>query len=948
MTTESTFERMRRTSHLAAGNFSYMESMYDRWLANPGDVPRNWRSYFERLPNLGEVSGADVRHSTIVAHFERLGRNRFKARPEAAATDLSNEHNRKQAAVSELIASYRQYGHEEANIDPLGLMPRRRIRELDPLSNPILGAADLDDVFQVGSFHFGTETATLRAFVAALRETYCRTIGLEYTHIVNLDEVAWLEQRIESSRAQINPDTSGKLHLLERLTAAEGLETYLHNRYPGTKRFGLDGCESFIPLLDHSIQRIGASGCVECVIGMAHRGRLNVLVNILGKQPSDLFDEFEGKSVAALGSGDVKYHLGFSSDVHTPGGTLHLALSFNPSHLEIVAPVVQGSVRARQDRRSDPEGHLVVPIIVHGDAAFAGQGVVMESFQMSQTRGYSTGGSLHVILNNQIGFTTDERQDARSTEYCSEVAKIVQAPIFHVNADDPEAVLFVTELAVDYRMKYKKDVVIDLVGYRRHGHNEAEDPTRTQPVMYRRIHDLPRVSASYARQLISEGVIDESGVQKMASEYREALASGRHVALSLSSEPDASLFVNWLPYVGAAYDETIDTRFDEARLRKLASRLDRMPEGFELHKQVRSVLDDRLRMAAGARPVNWGFAEIMAYASLIDEGIPVRLTGQDVAIGTFSHRHARIYNQRDGAACTPLQELRSDVSFDIYNSLLSEEAVLAFEYGYAATTPTSLTIWEAQFGDFANGAQVVIDQFISSGELKWGRLCGLVMLLPHGYDGAGPEHSSARLERFLQLCAQDNMVLVVPSTPAQVFHMFRRHMKVPTRRPLVVMSAKNLLRYREAVSSIDELTQGHFCTVLPDPYKLNPQSVERVIICSGKVFYELSHRRHEVGLEGVDIIRIEQYFPFPQVALSRELDTYPSLKSIVWCQEEPRNQGAWFSSRHRIEHAIAASRHQVALTYAGREASAAPACGYLSRHIEEQRTLVDNALGISA
>ena len=944
----STLERMRRTSHLAAGNFGYMEAMYDRWLTSPGEVPIEWRSYFEKLPNVGEIRGADVSHSTVVAHFERLGRNRFKARPVAVSTDLSDDHNRKQAVVSELISSFRQYGHEEANIDPLGLMPRRRIPELDPLSSPSLGAADLDDVFQVGSFHFGTEAATLKAFVGALRDTYCRTIGLEYMHIVNLDEVAWLEQRIESSRARLKLDREGKLHLLERLTAAEGLETYLHSRYPGTKRFGLDGCESFIPLLDHAIQRIGASGCIECVIGMAHRGRLNVLVNILGKQPKDLFDEFEGKSVAALGSGDVKYHLGFSSDVHTAGGNLHLALSFNPSHLEIVSPVVEGSVRARQDRRGDLGGDQVVPIIVHGDAAFAGQGVVMESFQMSQTRGYQTGGSLHIIVNNQIGFTTDERRDARSTEYCSEVAKLVQAPIFHVNADDPEAVLFVTELAVDYRMKYKKDVVIDLVGYRRHGHNEAEDPTKTQPVMYKRIREMPRVRARYAETLIAEGLVDAGEVSAMASNYRDALESGRHVALSLSSEPDSSLFVNWAPYIGASYDEAVDTRFDEARLRRLATRLEQIPDGFEVHKQVRSVLNDRHRMAAGARPVNWGFAEIMAYASLIDEGIPVRLTGQDVSVGTFSHRHAKIYNQKDGSSFTPLKSLRNDIAFDLYNSLLSEEAVLAYEYGYAATTPTSLTIWEAQFGDFANGAQVVIDQFISSGEVKWGRLCGLVMLLPHGYDGAGPEHSSARLERFLQLCAQDNMVVVVPSTPAQVFHMFRRHMKVSTRRPLIVLTAKNLLRYREAVSSIDELTRGRFHTVLPDPYKLNPTQVDRVVVCSGKVYYDLSNKRHELGLNNVDVIRIEQLYPFPQAALSAELDTYHALKSIIWCQEEPRNQGAWLPNRYQMERAIAASKHRVSLQYVGRDASAAPACGYISRHTEEQDALVAEALGVAS
>ena len=698
-----------------------------------------------------------------------------------------------------------------------------------------------------------------------------------------------------------------------------------------------------IHMLHEMLQRTGSHGVVETVIGMAHRGRLNVLVNILGKHPGDLFDEFEGR-VVGTGMGDVKYHQGFSSNVETPGGEMHVALAFNPSHLEIVAPVVEGSVRARQDRRRDYAGGQVVPVVIHGDAAFAGQGVVMETFQMSQTRGYHTGGTLHVIVNNQIGFTTHRADDARSTEYCSEVAKLVRAPILHVNADDPEAVLFVAQLAVDYRMQFRKDVVIDLVCYRRRGHNETEEPMKTQPLMYQAIRSHPTTRTIYADQLVGEGVASQREVDDWMERYRDSLDSGEHVALSLVHEPSVELFVNWRPYLGHKWTTPADTRFDRARLKELADLANRTPEGFVLHRQVQRIFDDRHRMAAGATPVNWGFGEIMAYATLLDEGHPVRLTGQDVGVGTFSHRHASVYNQKDGKRHIPLNHLEPWPTFDIYDSLLSEEGVLAFEYGYATTTPNALIVWEAQFGDFANGAQVVIDQFVTSGEAKWDRLCGLAMLLPHGYEGQGPEHSSARLERYLQLCADHNMQVCVPTTPAQMFHMLRRQVIRPLRRPLVALTPKSLLRHKEAVSTLEELSDGSFQPVIPDPAVTDPERVERLVLCSGKVYYELAAMRREKGLENVAIVRIEQLYPFPEPELGAVVAPFVNLNLAIWCQEEPANQGAWYSSQHHMRRVLTRHNADLYLMYAGRVAFASPAAGYFAKHIERQEQLVEDAL----
>ena len=942
---DSFVERMRKSSHLSGGNAAYLESLYESFLNDPGAIAEQWSDYFDGLPR--QRQAPDVPHSAIIEHFGRLGRNRLRARPERVSTKISDEHATKQVRVLELIAAYRNRGHRRARLDPLGVWRRADAPELD-LAYHGLSPADLDTVFQTGSAHFfDVGTASLRDIVDALERTYCSAIGVEYMHISDAAEQLWVCRRVEAARSNAALDAAEKRVVLERLAAAEGLEKYLHAKYPGTKRFSLEGSDSLIPMLHETLQRTGAHGVVETVIGMAHRGRLNVLVNIFGKHPGDLFDEFEGRLAETAAMGDVKYHQGFSSNVETTGGEMHVALAFNPSHLEIVGPVVEGSVRARQDRRSDPAGDLVVPIVIHGDAAFAGQGVVMETFQMSQTRGYRTGGTLHIIVNNQIGFTTHRIDDARSTEYCSEAAKMVRAPIFHVNADDPEAVIFVTRLAVDYRMQFKKDVVIDLVCYRRRGHNEAEEPMKTQPLMYRAIRQHPTTRAIYATRLAEEGAVGSGEADALAEDYRTSLDSGDHVARSLVHEPDAELFVDWRPYLGHEWTTPADTRVALARLQELTRKVNTVPDGFALHTQLQRLLDDRKRMGAGAAPINWGFAETMAYATLLDQGHAVRLTGQDVGVGTFSHRHAVMYNQKSGDSHVPLQHLLESAdapTFEVYDSLLSEEAVLAFEYGYATTTPDALIVWEAQFGDFANGAQVVIDQFITSGETKWARLCGLVMLLPHGYEGQGPEHSSARLERYLQLCAEHNIQVCLPTTPAQMFHMLRRQVMRPLRKPLVALTPKSLLRHKLAVSSLEDLADGCFRTVIPEVDDLDPEGVKRLVFCSGKVFYDLLEERRERKLDDVAIVRIEQLYPFPEQEFGEVIAPYKNLKYATWCQEEPANQGAWYSSQHHMRRVLA--RHDVSLYlfYAGRVGFASPASGYLSKHIDRQKRLVEEAL----
>ena len=938
---EGLMERFLNSSHFSGGNAAYIEELYEIYLHEPNSIPEEWSSFFASLPRTNGSLIPDVSHETVKQHFELLGRRQARPTPAPGSGGIHLEHERKQVKVVQLISSYRFRGHQKAKLDPLGIMQREEVPDLD-LHFHGLTEADLDTTFQTGPIYMGKAEATLREIVDTLEESYCQHLGAEFMHITSFAEKQWLAQRFESVRSKPTYGDEARLDVLSRLTAAEGLERHLDSKYPGTKRFGLEGGESLIPLVDCLIRRSGEYGCKEIVMAMAHRGRLNVLVNVLGKNPTELFDEFEGKRLVNT-SGDVKYHQGFSSNVMTPGGEVHLALGFNPSHLEISSPVVIGSGRARQDRREDPKGQKVVPIIMHGDAAFAGQGVVMETFQLSQTRAYKTGGTIHIVINNQVGFTTSRQDDARSTEYCTDIAKMVQAPILHVNGDNPDAVMFAAMLAVDYRYEFGKDIVIDLVCYRRRGHNETDEPSATQPQMYEVIRKHPTTRSLYAEKLADEGIVTQGQADKMSDDYRASLDKGDFVVHNLVREPDTSLFVNWEPYLNHDWRTPANTGIDLKALQTIASKVSTIPDGIQVQRQVAKIYDDRRKMAGGALPLNWGMAELLAYATLLEDGYPVRITGQDIGRGTFSHRHAVIHNQKDGKTFLPLTALSDEQArFDIYDSVLSEEAVLAFEYGYATTAPKGLIIWEAQFGDFANGAQVVIDQFIASGEHKWGRLSGLTMMLPHGFEGQGPEHSSARLERFLQLCAEHNMQIAIPTTPAQIFHLLRRQAIRPMRRPLVIMSPKWILRHKLATSSLEDLAEGEFENVIAD--HSDPDSIERVILCSGKVYYHLLEERISRDLDNIALVRIEQLYPFPDTELTEILSVYGNMKSIVWCQEEPINQGAWYSSQHHMKRVIKQINPDLQLNYVGRESSAAPASGYMSVHLEEQAKFIDEAL----
>lgn len=919
------------------GNAAYLESLYDRYLENPQEVPAKWRDYFAKLPASGS-SAPEVSHEAIKAQFVAYAQSGL-SRQVPAISMGGGEHEYKQIQVLRLINAYRLHGHLRAQIDPLQMreVTDANVKELS-LEDYGLTTQDLAIVFDTETF-VGPKRMALGDLYKALNETYCGSIGTEYMHIDSRLEREWIQKRIEGSRAKGTFTKEKKIDILRRLTAAEGLEKYLGAKFPGAKRFSVEGGESLIPLLDEIVERGGAEGLRECIIGMAHRGRLTVLVNVLGKDPRELFDEFEGKHASSLVSGDVKYHQGFSSNIKTAGGNVHLALAFNPSHLEIVTPVVEGSVRARQERAKDENHNKVLPIAIHGDAAFAGQGVVMETLNMSQTRGYGVGGTIHIVINNQVGFTTSNPHDARSTLYCTDVAKVILAPIFHVNADDPEAVLFVTQLALDYRMEFGKDAVIDLVCYRRHGHNEADDPFATQPVMYSAIKNHPTARQLYADALIKAGVIDAEKANALVKENREALDKGESVARNIiAGIPHA---IDWKPYFSDAWNEKVKTALSPEKITELSKTLLSAPSGFSYHGRVSKVYEERAKMAKGECPVDWGFAETLAYASLLDEGYSVRLSGQDCGRGTFFHRHAVLHDQMTGKVYTPLEHISHKARFKVIDSLLSEEAVLAFEYGYSTTDPTTLTMWEAQFGDFANGAQVVIDQFISSGEQKWGRLSGLTMLLPHGYEGQGPEHSSARLERYLQLCAQHNIQVCVPSNAAQVFHMLRRQMLRKMRKPLIVMTPKSLLRHKGATNDLKDFTQGTFQSIIPEVMNIDKQKVTKVVMCSGKVYYDLAEKRDHEKKFHIAIIRIEQLYPFPEEELKAILKQYSNAKEVIWCQEEPRNQGAWYCSQHHFEACL--SSHQQ-LDYAGREASASPAVGYSHAHNEQQEALVNEAL----
>ncbi len=934
----------RAESALDGDNAFYIESLYESYLKDPVSVPLEWQRYFASMPSESGPSGADAgpRHGEVRAQFRNYRPRALPEITEPSQQPAALGQERKQVRVLQLINAYRFLGHMAARVNPLEEERRIDIPELS-LGYHKLGGEDLATRFNTGSL-VGPAEMTLAAIHDLVHQTYCGSIGAEYMHIPSIAEKRWIQQRLESVRSAPEYTAEQRRYILERLTAAEVLEQFLHTKYVGQKRFSLEGAESLIPLLDDLIQIAGSLGIRETVLGMAHRGRLNVLINILGKSPAMLFKEFDGLIDMGDRTGDVKYHLGFSSDMNTPGGPIHVAMAFNPSHLEIVDPVVEGSVRARQDRRNDRNGSQVLPVLIHGDAAFAAQGVVMETLNMSATRGFTTRGTVHIIVNNQIGFTTSAQQDARSTFYATDVVKMVNAPIFHVNGDDPEAVVFVTQIALDYRMRFRKDVVIDMICYRRHGHNEADEPLATQPVMYRKIRALPTTRARYAQRLIDDGIITTLTADALVQHRRSALEKGDPVVPHLINESAVEYVygVDWKRFSGYRWDAPADTRLTPDRFQRLSEALTRVPEGFELHPRVAKIMEARRAMASGKQALDWGMGECLAYAALVTDGHPVRLVGQDSGRGTFFHRHAVLHDQRDGTPYIPLQNIAPDQNrFTVIDSLLSEEAVLGFEYGYATTEPEVLTLWEAQFGDFANGAQVVIDQFISSGEQKWGRLSGLTMLLPHGYEGQGPEHSSARIERYLQLCAQDNMQVCVPTTPAQIFHLLRRQMIRRYRKPLIVITPKSLLRHPLAVSPPSEFTDGNFKTVLSETDPLDPAGVKRVVLCSGKVYYDLLESRRARGIHSIALFRLEQLYPFPEYPLVRKLEDYGHVNDFVWCQEEPVNQGAWENIRDDLRRVLG---HDVRLKHAARPEAASPAVGKLKVHKEQQVMLMNQAL----
>ncbi|MDX8380090.1 MAG: 2-oxoglutarate dehydrogenase E1 component [Gallionella sp.] len=941
MNQSANFNKLLDSSLLFGTNAPFVEALYEQYLLDPYSVTAQWRGYFDALP-AWEREAAELPHTPIQRSFETLPKVNTAGAPDA-------DHERRQVKVLQLINAHRFLGLRVANLDPLNRHAKPLVPELDP-AHYGLTDADMNTTFDTGSL-VAAARLTLREIVQLLRQTYCGSIGSEYMYISDIPQKRWVQNRLEGVRGVAGFNAAQRRRILGRLTAAETLERYLHTKYVGQKRFSLEGGETLVPLLDHLLQRCGAQGVQEAVIGMAHRGRLNVLVNILGKQPSMLFAEFEGIHTEHLTSGDVKYHQGFSADIETPGGALHVAVAFNPSHLEIVNPVVEGSVRARQHRLKDLVGARVIPILLHGDAAFAGQGVVMETLSMSQTRGYCTGGTVHIIINNQIGFTASDKRDARSSEYCSDVAKMIDAPIFHVNGDDPDAVILIAEIALDYRMTFKRDVVIDLVCFRKLGHNEQDEPLVTQPFMYRYIRKHPGTRSIYAQRLTDEGVIRAGDAEEMIAAYREAMDAGRNsiqpaLIEALDHPSETRLGTVWRAYQrGITWHTPVNTRVSLVRLQQLAATLTTVPENFVLQSRVQKIVDDRAAMARGDLSLDWGMAENLAYASLLTEGYPVRLSGQDARRGTFFHRHAAWHDQNrviwHEGTYTPLQHLSADqADFVVIDSFLSEEAVLGFEYGYATAEPNSLVLWEAQFGDFANGAQVVIDQFIASGEVKWGRLCGLVMLLPHGYEGQGAEHSSGRIERYLQLCADYNIQVCIPSSPAQMFHLLRRQMLRPTRHPLIIFTPKSLLRSKDAASPLASFTQGGFQPVIAEVDALAYRSVRRIIVCSGKIYYELLNARRTKKIEDMVLIRLEQLYPFPHDGFSAQIAAYPNATEIVWCQEEPGNQGAW----HRIQHYLLRHmRPEMRLGYALRPSSAAPAAGYLAVHNEQQKAVIEAA-----
>ena len=936
-------------SYLFGSNAPYIEELYENFLNSPESVDDKWRQYFTDLATQPGNVERDVAHRPIQESFANLAKNKATA---AISGALDENMLKKQVGVLRMISAYRIQGVGAAHLDPLKHMPPRNIDALDPKFHG-LDASDMAVQFSVGKGDFaGSDKMVLSDIVSKLKQTYCGHIGIEYMYIENTEERHWIRNYFEAALSTPKYSADEKRFILKQLTAAETLERYLHTKYVGQKRFSVEGGESAIVGLNYLVQNAAKDGVEEVIIGMAHRGRLNVLVNTLGKKPSDLFAEFEGRAQATLPSGDVKYHMGFSSDIATPHGAVHVTLAFNPSHLEIVNPVVQGSTRAKQRRRGENGQGQVLPVLIHGDSAFIGLGVNQATFNLSKTRGYTTGGTVHLVINNQIGFTTSDTRDVRSTVYCTDIAKMVEAPVFHVNGDDPEAVCFVVQAALDYRKKFHKDVVIDLVCYRKLGHNEGDDPTLTQPIMYKKVAQHPGVRSLYADKLIAENIINADEAEGLIQAYRDALDKGEHVEQTRLTDYESKHRVDWSKYQGQDWREQVESGLPASDIKRLADKFTEVPEGFALHNTAKRVLEARKSMSAGEQPIDWGMSETLAYASLVTNGIGVRISGEDSGRGTFSHRHAVLHDQKreksDDGAYIPLRNMsEGQAPFLVIDSILNEEAVMAYEYGFACSAPDKLTIWEAQFGDFANGAQVVIDQFISSGETKWGRLCGLTTILPHGYDGQGPEHSSARLERWLQLCSEENMQIVMPSEASQMFHILRRQALRSYRKPLVIFMSKRLLRFKDSMSPLENFTEGStFRPVIGDIVaRADNNTVKRIILCSGQVYYDLAAGRAERKLEDeIAIVRVEQLYPFPYDEVKAELDKFPNAKDVVWAQEEPRNQGAFHQLRHRIERILG---EQQKLSYAGRPASASPAVGYMSKHIAQLKQLVEDAMNLN-
>ncbi|MPV85992.1 2-oxoglutarate dehydrogenase E1 component [Ostreibacterium oceani] len=940
----SNYEQLKKTAHLSGANATFVESLYETFLTTPDEVPDNWRQYFQQLKDNDQTP--DTPRLIVQDKFQILSKL-----PKGSSD--SGDASAKQSAVNSLIGAYRNSGHKDANIDPLNFRDRNTVIDLDYRYHN-LNDSDLDEYFDVSTLFVEQTQMKLRDIIAYLKDVYTTTIGAEFAHIHDIKEKRWLQERLERFAHKPKATPAQKREILQNLVKGEGLEKYLHTRYVGQKRFSLEGGESLIPMMDHLLQKLGTNGSKEVVIGMAHRGRLNLLINILGKLPANLFDEFEGRAIKENTAGDVKYHMGFSSDVETPGGNLHLALAFNPSHLEIVNPVVQGSVRARMERRKKTPGagsamgvaNEVVPIQIHGDAAFANQGVIQETLQLSQVRGYRVGGTVHIIINNQVGFTTSNPLDARSSLYCSDPAKMVQAPVIHVNGDDPEAVVLCAEIAADYIFKYNKDIVLDLVCYRRLGHNEADEPAITQPMMYKIIRSHQSTLSLYAEKLQAEGIISASELTDIQNAYKAKLDAGESVSRPIpTTKHNSEAIKAWEQFAAQDWATPVDTTYDKAALVALAKKTFGYPDSFTPHRIVKKLYDTRIDMSEDKQPCDWGFAENLAYATLLEDGYLVRLSGEDTGRGTFAHRHAVIHDATTGESYTPLANISpNQPSCRIIDSILSEEAVLGYEYGFSQSEPNALVIWEAQFGDFANGAQVLFDQFIASGEAKWERYCGLAVMLPHGYEGQGPEHSSARLERYLQLCAQNNMRVCMPTTPAQTFHMLRRQMKQSFRKPLIIMTPKSLLRHKLAVNTMDDLANGKFHEIIGEIDALDTATVKRIIFCSGKVYYDLLEKRREQGITNIAIIRIEELYPFPAKDYAAQIRSYPNAVEIVWAQEEPENQGSWRNIVHQLtQH----NPSQAPISYIGRPESASTAAGYAYVHNKEQAALVEQALNIS-